>query len=142
MHHYENRVRFSGQVRANVDLRDAYVDGVVLSVYSPRGTIRLQVDDLQVDGMMLHRSPFPFATPIRDRSFGDSGRRAASKFAGHGPTLDSISRRKSRLSQVFRLHGYHHESSERSLGDRAVAADAIGRHRTAAGHRAHGEHER
>jgi hypothetical protein len=68
VHHYENRVRFlRAKYGPNVDLRDAYVDGVVLSVYSPRGTIRLQVDDLQVDGMIAPSESVPIRntdTPI------------------------------------------------------------------------------
>ncbi|MEQ1826684.1 MAG: hypothetical protein ABL921_12095, partial [Pirellula sp.] len=50
---YESRVRFlRAKYGPNVDLRDAYVDGVILSVYSPRGTFKMQVDDLQVLGMI------------------------------------------------------------------------------------------
>ena len=35
----------------NIDLRDAFIDGVVLSVHSDPGTIKLKVDDLQIEGM-------------------------------------------------------------------------------------------
>ena len=36
----------------SVDLQGAYIDAVVLSVYSDPGTIKLKVDDLQVEGMV------------------------------------------------------------------------------------------
>ena len=40
----------------SIDLQDAFIDGVVLSVYSDPGTIKLKVDDLQVDGMVAPTS--------------------------------------------------------------------------------------
>lgn len=46
----------------SVDLQGAFIDAVVLSVYSDPGTIKLKVDDLQVEGMVG-----PTATGINDR---------------------------------------------------------------------------
>ena len=40
----------------NIDLQDAYVDAVVLSIYSDPGTIKLKVDDLSVEGMVAPTS--------------------------------------------------------------------------------------
>lgn len=42
---------------AGVDLRDAYIDAVVLSVYSDPGTIKIKVDDLRIEGMVSPTSP-------------------------------------------------------------------------------------
>jgi hypothetical protein len=36
----------------SIDLEDPYIDGVVLSVYSLPGTVKLQLDDLHVEGMI------------------------------------------------------------------------------------------
>ena len=53
MGEFEKRVRFLRVKHGpNVNLRDPYVDAVLLSVSSLPGTIRLQVDDLEVEGMV------------------------------------------------------------------------------------------
>ena len=51
----------------SIDLRDAYVDAVLLSIYSDPGTIKLKVDDLQVEGMVA-----PLASDI-SRDFDADG---------------------------------------------------------------------
>jgi hypothetical protein len=51
--HLDARQRFlRAKYGPSVDLQDPYIDGVVLSVYSLPGTIKMQVDDLQVEGMI------------------------------------------------------------------------------------------
>ncbi len=54
---FEDRVRYLRTLLGpSIDLQDAFIDGVVLSVYSDPGTIKLKVDDLQVDGMVAPTS--------------------------------------------------------------------------------------
>ena len=50
---YDERLRYlRTKFGPNANLQDAYIDAVVLSVYSDPGTIKLKVDDLQVEGMV------------------------------------------------------------------------------------------
>ena len=50
---YDDRIRYlRTKYGPNINLQDAYIDAVVLSVYSDPGTIKLKVDDLQVEGMV------------------------------------------------------------------------------------------
>jgi len=50
---FEDRIRYlKTKLGPNIDLQDAYIDAVVLSIYSDPGTIKLKVDDLQVEGMV------------------------------------------------------------------------------------------
>lgn len=54
---FEERVQYlRTQFGSSVDLRDAYVDAVVLSLYSDPGTLKLKVDDLVVEGMVAPTS--------------------------------------------------------------------------------------
>lgn len=65
---FQERQRFlRAKYGQGIDLQDAFVDAVVLSVYSwPTGTIKLQIDDLQVEGMI---APSISDTPnLADRS--------------------------------------------------------------------------
>ena len=56
-HQFEDRSRYLRTLLGpSIDLQDAFIDGVVLSVYSEPGTIKLKVDDLQVDGMVAPTS--------------------------------------------------------------------------------------
>ncbi len=55
---FEERVRYlKTKFGAGIDLQDAYIDAVVLSVYTNPGTIRMKVDDLRIDGMVSPTSP-------------------------------------------------------------------------------------
>ena len=55
---FEERVRYlKTKFGAGIDLQDAYIDAVVLSVYTNPGTIRIKVDDLRIDGMVSPMSP-------------------------------------------------------------------------------------
>ena len=50
---FDDRMRYLRTLFGpSVDLQGAYIDAVVLSVYSYPGTIKLKVDDLQVEGMV------------------------------------------------------------------------------------------
>lgn len=58
------------QYGASIDLRDAFIDAVVLSVYNGPGTIRLAIDDLRVDGAIpanLAESPDSLLAKTRNR---------------------------------------------------------------------------
>ncbi len=53
----EERVRYlRARYGSQVDLQDAYVDGIVLSVYADPGSLKLKVDDLLVEGMVAPTS--------------------------------------------------------------------------------------
>ncbi len=53
----DDRIRYlRTKFGPNVNLQDAYIDAVVLSVYSEPGTIKLKVDDLLVEGMVAPTS--------------------------------------------------------------------------------------
>lgn len=53
MNEFDKRVRFLRvKYGPDINLRDPYVDAVILSITSLPGTIRLQVDDLEVEGMV------------------------------------------------------------------------------------------
>ena len=50
---FQDRVLYlKTKLGPSVDLQDAYIDAVVLSIYSDPGTIKLKLDDLQVEGMV------------------------------------------------------------------------------------------
>ncbi len=50
---FEERVRYlRAKYGSHIDLQDAYVDGIVLSLYTDPGSLKLKVDDLLVDGMV------------------------------------------------------------------------------------------
>lgn len=52
---FDERVRYlRTRYGSGIDLSDPFVDGVVLSVYTWHGTLKMQVDDLRVEGMVAH----------------------------------------------------------------------------------------
>lgn len=60
----EERRRFLRQREGpDVDLRDPYIDAVILSVYGYPGISRIQVDDLLVDGMIAPGTPVEESVP-------------------------------------------------------------------------------
>ncbi len=62
---FEERFRYlKTKLGPNVDLQDAYIDAVVLSIYTDPGTIKLKVDDLQVEGMVAPTNPTNDVTPF------------------------------------------------------------------------------
>ena len=65
MSQFENRVRvLRAQYGPSIELQDPYVDAVILSLYSLPGTVTLQVDDLQVEGMIAPSLTDPRDFPI------------------------------------------------------------------------------
>ena len=65
MSQFENRVRvLRARYGPSIELQDPYVDAVILSLYSLPGTVMLQVDDLQVEGMIAPTLTDPREFPI------------------------------------------------------------------------------
>ncbi len=113
----QNRV-LKAQYGPTIDLRDAFIDGVVLDVYNGPGNTKLQIDDLTIEGMI------PIEADRSERPFGNRTASAKASLDEDGSELIAAQARDLRAS-VPRWFQYRGENLEwlASIGINGLVID-------------------